>query len=273
MIPWWYLLPLGLLVGTLGTLIGAGGGFILVPVLLLLQPKADPVQITAVSLAVVFFNAGSGSIAYLRMKRVDLKSAGWFALATLPGAVIGAYATKWVPRQQFNLIFGVLLLFACAYLLFKPDSGTDPNKEPDPSHTRREIVDAEGTEHVYHFPFGLGMVLSVFVGCASSLLGIGGGIIHVPVLNRSLNFPVHIATATSHVILACMALVGTITHVSEGALNGAWETVAFLSIGAIVGAQIGAALSNKLHGSGIIRSLAIALGVVGVRILMMGLGR
>jgi uncharacterized membrane protein YfcA len=59
-----WLIPLGLLIGMLGTLIGAGGGFVLLPVLLLLYPDADPDTVTSISLAVVFFNALSGSWAY-----------------------------------------------------------------------------------------------------------------------------------------------------------------------------------------------------------------
>ena len=65
------LIPLGLVVGAYGTLVGAGGGFVLVPVLLLLYPDERPVDITAISLAVVFFNASSGSIAYARLRRID----------------------------------------------------------------------------------------------------------------------------------------------------------------------------------------------------------
>jgi len=71
-----WLIPLGLLIGTLGTLIGAGGGFVLLPVLLLLYPGADPETVTSISLAVVFFNALSGSWAYARMRRIDYTS-GW----------------------------------------------------------------------------------------------------------------------------------------------------------------------------------------------------
>jgi uncharacterized membrane protein YfcA len=237
-----------------------------------MDPHMDPVRVTAISLAIVCANAGSGSVAYFRMKRVDVKSAFSFGLATLPGAVLGALWTQKIPRHAFNLIFGVLLVLASAFLLWKPEPPVEDEGEPDPSHTKREITDAEGHEHIYHFPMALGLVLSAIVGCLSSLLGIGGGIIHVPVLNRNLNFPVHIATATSHVILAVMALVGTITHVWEGSLDGAWVTVAWLALGAIVGAQIGARLSKRLKGSGIIRSLAVALGIVGLRILMIALG-
>ena len=65
-----WLIPLGFVVGAYGTLIGAGGGFLLVPVLLLLYPRETPETITSISLAVVFFNALSGSIAYARMKRI-----------------------------------------------------------------------------------------------------------------------------------------------------------------------------------------------------------
>jgi uncharacterized membrane protein YfcA len=265
---WWLLLSLGLVVGAFGTLIGTGGGFLLVPVLIFLMPKAGTDAITAISLAVVFLNATSGSIAYLRMGRVDLKSAFWFALATSPGAILGVLGTEWFPRKQFNVVFSVLLVIAAIYLLLKPAQAVDPDKEPAPGHTRREITDAEGTSHVYHFSLPLGVSLSVVVGFISSLFGIGGGIIHVPVLNRTLNFPVRIATATSQVILGFMALIGTSVHLIQGNLAGHLETVGVLGVGAVGGAQVGAQLSNRIHGTGIIRLLAIALGVVGIRILV-----
>ncbi|HEX3072885.1 MAG TPA: TSUP family transporter, partial [Ignavibacteriales bacterium] len=62
------LIPLGFAVGTIGTLIGAGGGFILMPVLLFLYPNMSPDSLVGISLAVVFFNSFSGSLSYARMK-------------------------------------------------------------------------------------------------------------------------------------------------------------------------------------------------------------
>ena len=77
------LVGLGLLVGAFGTLIGAGGGFVLVPVLLLLYPQDSPALVTGISLAVVFFNATSGSVAYARMGRVDFRSKRYSAPSTV----------------------------------------------------------------------------------------------------------------------------------------------------------------------------------------------
>ncbi len=76
-----------------GTLIGAGGGFVLMPMLLLLHPDESPAKLTAISLAVVFFNALSGSVSYAMMRRIDYKSGLMFAAATIPGAIIGALNT------------------------------------------------------------------------------------------------------------------------------------------------------------------------------------
>jgi uncharacterized protein len=84
---------LGLGVGAYGTLIGAGGGFLLVPILIWLYPSARPELLASVSLAVVFFNAFSGSIAYGRLRRIDYRTGLIFPAAALPGAVLGALST------------------------------------------------------------------------------------------------------------------------------------------------------------------------------------
>ncbi|WP_353853008.1 sulfite exporter TauE/SafE family protein [Dehalobacter restrictus] len=264
-----WLIPLGFIVGTFGTLIGAGGGFILVPVLLLLYPEKSPETITSISLAVVFFNALSGTFAYRKMKRIDYKSGIIFSAATIPGSILGAFTTSYIPRNIFNGIFGVLLLIASVFLLVRPKKDNEIDKEAPKGHILRNIIDAEGNKYSYSYNPVLGVLLSLIVGYVSSLLGIGGGIIHVPVLVHLLNYPVHIATATSHFILAVMSLSGSIVHLATGVLSkGMWQTIA-LAIGVLFGAQLGARLSKYFHGVWIIRSLAIAIGLVGIRIIIM----
>lgn len=264
-----WLLPLGFIVGTFGTLIGAGGGFILVPVLLLMYPGKSPETITSISLAVVFFNALSGSYAYARMKRIDYKSGLIFAVSTIPGSILGAYTTSFIPRNIFDGVFGVLLIAASAFLMMNPKNAKAIEGEIPKNYIIRSITDIDGISYTFSYNPILGVVISVLVGYISSLLGIGGGIIHVPVLVHALNFPVHIATATSHFVLAVMSLSGTVVHVTSGVLSkGVIQTIA-LSIGVLFGAQLGARLSNRFHGVWIIRSLAIALGLVGIRIFIM----
>jgi len=68
------LVLIGFAVGAFGTLIGAGGGFILTTILLLLYPHDSPQTLTAISLAAVFFNAASGSAAYARQRRIDYRT-------------------------------------------------------------------------------------------------------------------------------------------------------------------------------------------------------
>lgn len=265
------LILIGLGIGTLGTLIGAGGGFILVPVMLLAFPKLTPEVITAISLAVVACNAASGSVAYIRAKRVDFKAGVLFALCTIPGSILGVYTTRIIPRGTFDGIFGVLLIALALYLFFKKrkekqDKTVVKNRK---GWIHQHIVDREGHTFDYSYDARVGSALSVGVGYFSPLLGIGGGIIHVPALSEILHFPVHLATATSHFILAIMATVSVIVHFTNGVYDDPYvlKLVIGFIVGVIPGAQLGAYLSKRVKGNVIIRALAVSLGLVGLRIL------
>jgi uncharacterized protein len=261
------LLILGFLVGGFGTLIGAGGGFILVPVLALIFPDLPTNVITSISLFIVFLNAFSGSIAYGRMKRIDYKSGLAFGLATLPGSIAGAYLTGYVRRDVFDIILGCVLIIIAIFLFIKPDEGAYATSKPHKINTTRNITDALGNNYVYSFNIKQGIILSFFVGFLSSFLGIGGGIIHVPALISLLDFPAHIATATSHFVLAIMALSGTIVHLMNGTLQHGWRTALYIGAGVVVGAQVGAHFSNRVKPKAIIKALAVALIVVGIRLV------
>ncbi len=262
------LVLLGVLIGAAGTIIGVGGGFLLVPVLLVLYPHDRPETLTAVSLAVVFLNALSGSVAYARMKRVDYRSGLLFAAAAIPGAIAGAMATSHLPRRAFDMLFGFVLTVAGVALLLLRPAATPRSRAARPGSAHRLIVEADGTRHEYSFRPAVGIVISVVVGFASSLLGIGGGIVHVPALIYLLGFPAHIATATSHFILVFMALTGTLVHIASGALALGFRRAVWIGAGALVGAQAGARLSTRVKGVWIIRALAIGLLFVGVRLLV-----
>jgi hypothetical protein len=235
----------GFIVGALGTLIGAGGGFILVPLLILTHHSLKPDIITAISIAIVAANAVSGTIAYARLKRIDYKTGVVFALFTVPGSVLGVYTVQYIPAFAFKMFFG-LLLVALAFFLFLKKPKSKPrhfNEIIQKGWKHHEVTDKYGTTYSYFYDQRKGIFISIIVGYVSPLLGIGGGIIHVPALVQLLNFPVHIATATSHFILAIMSLVSVITHAIRGSYNDVY--VLRMVIGLSMGAMV---VRNSAHG-------------------------
>ncbi|MCS7295226.1 MAG: sulfite exporter TauE/SafE family protein [Chloroflexota bacterium] len=265
-------MALGAAVGAIGTIVGAGGGFILVPALLLLEPRASPESVTATSLLVVWANATSGSLAYARQGRIDFRSGLWFAASAMPGAVAGALAVAWVPRRAFDLLFGALLLIVGGWMGVR--RWHEGIREPVRGRwvVTRELRDREGNLFRYGYHFWKGIALSSAIGFLSSLLGIGGGIIHVPAMVMALHFPVHVAAATSHFVLAFAAGEATLVHAARGVIG--WnETLArgaLLAAGAVPGAQAGAWLARRLPGHAIMRGLAVGLVLVAVRLLLLG---
>lgn len=270
------LIALGLLIGTFGTLIGAGGGFILVPILILFYPEFPPEITTAISIAVVAVNSISGSFAYAKSGRIDYKAGITFALYTIPGSILGVLTVEYLPQKLFNIIFGVLLILLSSYLFIKHRDVVSQTvkKISKKGYKTTTLTDKNGTKYEYSYKQSNGMFISIIVGYISPLLGIGGGIIHVPAMVNWLRFPVHIATATSHFILAVMATVSVIVHAVNGNYNDntVITTILYLCIGVIPGAQLGAYFSHKIKSNTIIKILALCLILVGIRILIKSIG-
>jgi uncharacterized membrane protein YfcA len=258
---------IGLFIGAFGTLIGVAGGFVLVPILLFLYPNDSPAAITSTTLTVAFFNALSGSIAYMRQKRIDFRSGLYFSLAAVPGAILGAYIVNYLSRGVFQYIFGALLLIVSGYLLLRPYKKLTSGFLLMWSLERR-LVDSRGNVHSFAFNLPLGITIAFFVGIVSGMLGIGGGIIHVPALTQVLSFPTHIATATSHFVVAITTLAAIVTHLVSGTFTGDIGRALVLSAGAVVGAQFGARLSQRVTGLLIERLLAVGLAIVALRLLI-----
>ena len=247
-------------------MIGAGGGFVLVPVLLLLYPSESPELITSISLVVVSINALSGSVAYVRQHRIDYLAGNVFAIATMPGAIGGAFAVALIPRRMFDLFFGLVLLMIAGFLQIRPGSVTE--RRDRKGEVTRVITDGHGDTYVFSYNLLRGITMSLFVGFLSSLLGIGGGVIHVPLMVQVLHFPTHIATATSQYVLSITALTGTSVHWLNGDIDDGFRRMLTLGIGVLIGAQVGARFSTRLAGSALLRLLSLALVAAGLRLVV-----
>ncbi|MBR2215728.1 MAG: sulfite exporter TauE/SafE family protein [Selenomonadaceae bacterium] len=254
-------LLLGVGVGTFGTLVGIGGGLICVPVFIFFMSAGgiypyftSAPQITGTSLVIVLANALSGTLAYIKQKRVYFKAAVPFALATLPGAFLGSYIVDKFSGPMLNFYFGLFLL-CMAFIMYH-------------NSTHKHHSDIHELPAGFKFNSHLGIISSMGVGFLSSIFGIGGGVIHVPLMVYLLGFPVHVATATSHFVLAVSALCGVVSHFLLAHI--VWIPAIAISVGAAIGAQIGAKISQKTRSKVILILLSCAMFALGLRLIFMG---
>jgi uncharacterized membrane protein YfcA len=250
-------------VGAVGTMVGVGGGFLIVPVIALLEPTWQPRAITAYSLAVVCANACSGTLAYVRQRRVDRRSVAAFAAAAIPGVLLGVLGADTLDRGWFDPLFGILLAAMAAWLTIAPQ------RRPKNlgGGAVRELVDAHGRRYRWSFDMRLGLAGSAVVGVVSALFGIGGGPVQVPFLVTLLNYPEHVATATSHAVLAVTTLVATLVHAAQGDYRGTLPLTLATAAGALAGAPLGARLSRFVPGKTLLRILAAMLAFIAVRLI------
>jgi hypothetical protein len=254
----------GMLIGVIGTLIGAGGGFIHVPVLIIFY-GFSPQHAIGTSMAVVMMNAISGTFAYIAQKRIDYEIGVKFAVAASPGVFIGALLSQLFSVSTFSFVFGLLLIILSYYLFSGREFSVVRTRVAQVPSTRY-LRDTEGEEFSYAPDMSVGLTSSIFIGVFSGLFGIGGGIIHVPLMYSALGIPVHIATATSHFILAITSFLGTVAFLGLGYVD--FDYAVLLGIGTIIGASWGARLSLKTHPSMIKKVIALCLFLLAVRLLM-----
>lgn len=260
--PWFEALGfviLGFFVGTYGSMVGVGGGFFIVPVLLFLGNSARVAAGT--SLFVVLANSTSSLVSYLRQRRVDLRSGALFAAAGIPGALLGAWVDQFVPRHIFNMLFGALLVAVALRTFLSKEAQAEDAPEAVPPEksgdVQRDFVDAMGVRYRYRFNVLGGIAVSAVTGFLASLFGIGGGVIQVPAMVYLFSFPAHIAVGTSQLIIAVTALFGTLSHAYYGDIL--LMPALFLAIGAIAGAQLGARLAVRMRATALMRWLSLAL--------------
>ncbi|MEW6200345.1 MAG: sulfite exporter TauE/SafE family protein [bacterium] len=280
------LLMFGFFVGAYGTLVGIGGGPLIVPMLTLAY-HYPPSSIISISLFAIFFNTLSGTTAYIKQKRVDIINGTKFGLATIPGAFLSTYAVDFIPLHTFSTVFGLFLIVLAIYIFTKPKeteivhlsyttlSGQSHNSSLSnttlyQTHIRkitpeRTIEDAMGNIYNYRVNVPAGVGISALIGALSTFLGIGGGVIQVPALVYLLSFPVHIGTATSHYITAINTLFTLIPFITHGDI--VYRTAVLLSLGVIAGAQSGAQISTKISAQITIRLLTPVFVLTGIKLL------
>jgi uncharacterized membrane protein YfcA len=262
------LFAIGIAIGGYGTVVGIGGGPLLVPILHFLY--AWPIEdVVASSLFVVLLNATSGSIGYARQKRIDVKGAVALSLAAMPGAVLSGLVHHLVKIPFFDGMFGVFLVVLAGYTILRVDKfdQAQPRRRRSTAGLRHVVlVDAFRKRYDFHSDQTLGITLNLVLGFLSGFLGIGGGVLQVPILVFLLDYPIHIATATSHFVTMLTAAFALAPNVVLGNVHF-WAT-SWLALGVVLGAQVGAELAQKLRSKVILYLFAVILLAFAVKLFL-----
>lgn len=259
--------------GTIGALVGLGGGVILVPALLYfgmtlnLIPDLTPQKIVGLSVVMMIFVGLSSTRSYMKSGTVDYKSGFILFVGSIPGTILGAWLNKQLDLPSFNLYFGILLVILALILIFK--DRFNPISWFKKHGTQFEKITEDGQTYQYGYPIWFALTLSFIIGIASGMFGIGGGSMIVPMLVILFLFPPHIAVATSMFLVFLTSLVNSATHIYLG--NVPWQYVIAIVPGAYLGAKLGATINKKVSSQTVILLLRIMLLVLGIRSIVVGL--
>lgn len=225
---------LGLAAGVLGSMIGLGGGIIVVPALTILG--VPPVTAASNSLFVALSNAAASTVSYSRQKRIDYALGLRISALSVPGTAFGAVLTTDSAPWAFKALFGALLVAAAAYIMLRSKM---EGEEGEGEGGARAIMSSP------RVMFALVTVASFFAGTISSFFGIGGGVVFVPLMVAAMGIGMFRAAPTSQFALLFTALSGIVVHWLLG--NPDIFYGAPLMAGVFVGGLVGAKLSAHMR--------------------------
>lgn len=261
---------IGIIAGTIGSLVGLGGGIIIVPALLFLQSlgilghSLEHQNIVAISLMAIIFTSLSSSISNYRNNKIDIKSGLIFFIGVGPAVILGTIASEYIDERQFYILFG-LLMFLTTYLITIKD-------KIKPVKLKCNMIrhcEFDGLQYEYSYNIYLGIIISAVAGFIAGLFGIGGGSIFVPMMLILFKFPIQVATATSMFIILMLSIVGSISHIFLG--NIIISYVIFIGIGAYIGGAIGPIISSRVSSKTLINILKLVIVIIAIQMIFKGL--
>lgn len=227
-------------------LLGIGGGVVLVPMALYLPPllgvaSYSMVQVVGMSMVQVLVASTLSLQAHARRGLVPLQLAVPLGAAVGLGAIAGGFASALVSEGVLRIVFATLAIIA-SILMLVPAKGV-----------------SEGTELPEGFRIDLAAILAFGVGIASGMVGIGGGVLMIPLLTTVFHLPIRLVIGTSTAVVFVAGLMGTLGKALNHQIP--WESAIFLVAGVLVGAPLGAKASHRLP-VGVLRKLLAATIVV-----------
>ena len=223
----------------IGSLVGLGGGFIVIP-LLRIAFGIPPAQVAGTSLVFVLANTASSTVGFLHDELVDFRLAIPFTIGAVPASILGVFAVKRFSSMGFDVAYGILLVLLAILVL-----------------RRRKVASRPATERTFAHDPRVGVVAGLAIGFASSVFGIGGGVVMIPLLLIAARMRPHLVAATTAFVVTTTAPVGIAGHALAGDVD--WAVTLPLVMGGIVGGGVAPAIARRVSSPRLITILAVTL--------------
>ena len=265
------LVLLGAGTGVVGSLLGLGGGVFLVPLLTLALGVPFRAAVVA-SLACVIATASASATVNLTRGTVNMRLGLVLEVATSVGGLAGGITAAYLSTRQLFVIFAMTLTAMGLIMVLRSGRrNVIADTSVDPGTLGGHLREGEAV-YVYRVRrLPVGMLSSLVAGAISGLLGLGGGIIKVPVLNTFCGVPIRVAAATSTFMIGVTAAASAIVYFSRGDM--VLPLTAAVVLGALPGSLLGARLSERVEARSLKVLMAIVLLMVGARMGFEGLWR
>lgn len=265
---------ISLFAGFLGSLLGLGGGIIVVPALTLLLGVDIRLAIGASIISVIATSSGAAA-AYVRERMANLRVAMFLEIGTTLGAISGAYLAGIVHTRMLFILFGALLGYSAVAMLKKRTHAAAADAAPNALADRLQLHgsyydEAIGREIPYRVTNpGLGLGLMYLAGAASGLLGIGSGALKVPAMDLAMHMPMKASTATSNFMIGVTAAASAGLYFMRGQIDP--FLAGPVAAGVLVGATVGSRLLGRIGGRSIRVVFVIVLVIVSIEMLWKGI--
>ncbi|CAD2071531.1 UPF0721 transmembrane protein [Jeotgalicoccus coquinae] len=260
----------GMIAAIVGSLIGLGGGIVIVPVLIflgaelnLLEGITPQIAVGTSSLVLVFIGLSS-VISYNKNKQVDWKNGKYLLFGIIPGAMLGSYTSSLFTVDSLKLYFGLFIILVSFILLVRDK--IKPLKVFQNEKYIRPHTDGTEEVHYYGFPPYIGVIGSLFAGFAAGLFGVGGGALMTPMMIILFLMPASIAVGTSMFLVLFGSISSATGHLIQGNVHFLYALI--LIPAAYLGAKFGVKLNRRLDSNTVVFILRMVLLLLGIYMII-----
>ncbi|MBC7371728.1 MAG: sulfite exporter TauE/SafE family protein [Bdellovibrionaceae bacterium] len=257
--------------GFLGSLLGLGGGVIIVPTLTLLFHVNIRYAIAASLISIVATSSGAAA-SYLKDNLTNLRVAVLLEVGTVTGAIVGFLIAKKIESGHLFMLFGGFLLFSALMMLRRREEHVSFEDHPWSKKLKLAgsypgIGGVPTFYKVAHVP--LGLLAMFFAGILSAILGIGSGVFKVLAMDGAMKLPMKVSSATSNFMIGVTATASAGAYLLRGDIRP--EIAAPVSVGIIIGSYFGAKMMVRMPASLIRKIFVVVLAVVSIQMILKGL--